>query len=66
MHNGLISRWNLRPKEYILLASNLRTACIELCIYIISKSVTDRLGAQSPISKYGMVWYDGHKSPITD
>ena len=35
---------NLRPKEYFQLAPNMRTAYIELCIYVISKSVTYRPG----------------------
>ena len=35
---------NLRPKEYFQLAPNMRTACIELCIYAMSKSVTYRPG----------------------
>ena len=35
---------NLRPKEYFQLAPNMRTAYIELCIYLISKSVTYRPG----------------------
>ena len=35
---------NLRPKEYFQLAPNMRTAYIELCIYVISKSVTYRTG----------------------
>ena len=35
---------NLRPKEYFHLAPNVRTAYIELCIYLISKSVTYRPG----------------------
>ena len=36
---------NLRPKEYFQLAPNMRTAYIELCIYLISKSVTYRPGS---------------------
>ena len=35
---------NLRPKEYFQLAPNMRTAYIELCIYLISNSVTYRPG----------------------
>ena len=35
---------NVRPKEYFQLAPNMRTAYIELCIYLISKSVTYRPG----------------------
>ena len=35
---------NLRPKEYFQMAPNMRTAYIELCIYLISKSVTYRPG----------------------
>ena len=40
---------NLRPKEYFQLAPNMRTAYIELCIYVMSKSVTYRLGGHIPI-----------------
>ena len=35
---------NLRPKEYFQLAPNMRTAYIELYVYLISKSVTYRPG----------------------
>ena len=35
---------NLRPKEYFQLAPNMRTAYIEVYVYLISKSVTYRLG----------------------
>ena len=42
---------NLRPKEYFQLAANMRTAYIELCIYLISKSVTYRLGEHSKIKR---------------
>ena len=51
---------NLRPKEYFQLAPNMRTAYIELCIYLISNSVTYRPGRLHngfPYGKYGMVWY---------
>ena len=33
---------NLRPIHYFQLAPNMRVARIELCIYVISKSVYDR------------------------
>ena len=35
---------NLRPVLCFELAPNMQIACIELCIYIISKSVYDRTG----------------------
>ena len=41
---------NLRPKEYFQLAPNMRTAYIELCIYLISKSVTYRPGRLSTLA----------------
>ena len=47
---------NLRPKEYFQMAPDMRTAHIELYIYLISKSVTYRLGRKqniSMVSKYG-------------
>ena len=34
----------MRPKEYFQLAPNMRTAYIELCIYLISKSATYKPG----------------------
>ena len=56
---------NLRPKEYFQLAPKMKTAYIELCIYVMSKSVTYRLGGHIPIwqvSKYGMV--SMHNGPL--
>ena len=39
----------MRLEEYFELAPNMRTAYIELSIYLISKSVTYRLGGHSKI-----------------
>ena len=47
---------NLRLKEYFQMAPDMRTAYIDLYIYLISKSVTYRPGRKHSInmvSKYG-------------
>ena len=56
---------NLRPKEYFQLAPNMRTAYIELCIYVMSKSVTYRLGGHIPIWYVSMVsMVSMHNGPL--
>ena len=47
---------NLRPKEYFQLAPNMRIAYIELCICLISKSVTYKPGRYKS-------WRRGSDSP---